>query len=197
MTQLLKRRTLGRTITIFHAAHQLVLCASPSHHMEVIHVGGLLCSILPSCQAACNPCIVSRALRWTSNARRIVISPFNTKPSSIFFAFTPFAAGNGSTSAGRDGGVNYFWGLGTVKGTDNVLTLNVSSFQTSRLKHQEFDDSNNFGLGTMKGTDNALLLNVSGLQAIQFSCKFGDWWHPQPAACLLHTASVPCCLATR
>ncbi len=55
--------------------------------------------------------------------RRIIINEWNTNLSNIFFAFTPFGAGSGA--AGPDAGVNYFWGLGTVKGEDNVLTLNV------------------------------------------------------------------------
>ena len=56
--------------------------------------------------------------------RRIIISQWNTKTNNINFSFTPFAPGNASARA-PDEGVTYFWGLGTIKGQDNVLTLNV------------------------------------------------------------------------
>lgn len=64
--------------------------------------------------------------------RRIIISRWNTKTNNINFSFTPFAPGNASARA-PDEGATYFWGLGTIKGQDNVLTLNVRrvSFSSS------------------------------------------------------------------
>ena len=58
------------------------------------------------------------------DVRRIIISRWNTKTNNINFSFTPFAPGNASARA-PDEAATYFWGLGTIKGQDNVLTLNV------------------------------------------------------------------------
>ena len=59
------------------------------------------------------------------DVRRIIISRWNTKTNNINFSFTPFAPAGNASARAPDEGVTYFWGLGTIKGQDNVLTLNV------------------------------------------------------------------------
>ena len=58
---------------------------------------------------------------------RITIAPYNTHVSSIAFSFTEFAPTNGTGGAVAMGRVQYFWGLGTEAGLDNVLAGNVGS----------------------------------------------------------------------
>jgi len=69
-------------------------------------------------------CATNVTICQDTNGCGIYINQYNTNVSSIYFNFTEFAPTNGTSGEVAIGRVQYFWGLGTQPGLDDVLAGN-------------------------------------------------------------------------